>query len=176
MKFKGYVQIYTGNGKGKTTAALGLALRAAGNGMRTYIAQFMKKREYKELISINRYLNEYIKIEQFGLPEFHHTGEEPSKEEKKCAMDGVEAVKKAIHSKKYNIIILDEVNVLLHFKIIDKKYILEIIESKPENIELILTGRYAPEEIKEKADLITEMKEIKHYFKENVQARKGIEK
>ncbi len=175
MEFKGYVQVYTGNGKGKTTAALGLALRAAGNGMKTYIAQFMKKREYNEIISIKKYLNDYIEVEQFGLPEFHHSGK-VSKEERKCAMHGVEAVKKAIDSKKYNIVILDEVNVLLYFKIIDKKYILEIIKNKPENMELILTGRYAPEEIMEKADLITEMKEIKHYFTENVHARNGIEK
>ncbi len=176
MEFKGYIQVYTGNGKGKTTAALGLALRAAGNGMKTYIAQFMKQSEYSEITSINKYLKGHIKIEQFGLPGFHSTGTAPSKEEKECAMRGVEAVKKAISSGMYNIIILDEVNVLLHFKIIEKKYILEIIENKPGNMELVLTGRYAPDEIMEKADLITEMKEIKHYYTKNVQARKGIEK
>ncbi len=176
MKFTGYIQVYTGNGKGKTTAALGLALRAAGRGKKTYMAQFMKKGEYGELLSAAKYLADFITIEQFGLPEFHHTGDEVTEEERNSALTGVAAVNKAIASKKYDIIILDEVNVLLYFKIIALDPILKIITGKPENIELILTGRNAPEEILERADLVTEMKEIKHYYTKNVPARTGIEK
>lgn len=176
MKFRGYIQVYTGNGKGKTTAALGLALRAAGRGKKTYIAQFMKKGEYGELLSVAKYLKDFITIEQFGLPGFHYSGEEVTEEERMAAKEGVKAINKAIESKKYDIIILDEVNVLLHFGIITINSILEIIERKPENIELVLTGRNVPGEILERADLVTEMKEVKHYYTKDVPARLGIEK
>lgn len=176
MAFKGYIQVYTGNGKGKTTAALGLALRAAGRGKKTYVAQFMKKGEYGELLSVAKYLNEFITIEQFGLPGFHYTGEEVTEEELQAALTGVDAVKQAIESKKYDIIILDEVNVLLYFKIISPDLILKIIDEKPEDIELVLTGRNAPEDILKRADLVTEMKEVKHYYMQDVPARLGIEK
>jgi cob(I)alamin adenosyltransferase len=176
MKFKGYIQVYTGSGKGKTTAALGLALRAAGRGKKTYIAQFMKKGEYGELLSTAKYLKDFITIEQFGLPDFHYTGANVTAEEREAAQAGAAAVNEAIESKKYDIIILDEVNVLLYFKIISPEPILKIIDEKPENIELVLTGRNAPEDILKRADLITEMKEIKHYYKKNVPARLGIEK
>jgi len=174
--FKGYIQVYTGNGKGKTTAALGLALRAAGRDKKTYIAQFMKKGEYGELLSVAKYLNEFITIEQFGLPGFHYTGEEVTEEELQAALAGVDAVNQAIASKKYDIIILDEVNVLLYFKIIAPELILKIIDEKPEDIELVLTGRNAPEDILKRADLVTEMKEVKHYYVKDVPARLGIEK
>jgi cob(I)alamin adenosyltransferase len=176
MKNKGYIHIYTGNGKGKTTAALGLALRAAGWGKRTYIAQFMKKTQYGELLSIEKHLKDFITIEQFGVPGFHHTGDKVSEEEKNAAMQGIEAVKKAIASEKYHIIILDEANILAYFKIIDIRYLLDIMDNKPENLELILTGRNAPQEFIDRADLVTEMKEIKHYFTKNVTARVGVEK
>lgn len=176
MAFKGYIHVYTGNGKGKTTAALGLALRAAGRKKRVYIAQFMKKTFYGELAAIRDHLSEFITIEQFGLPDFHHMGKVISPEERNAAMDGIEAVKKAIQGKQYNIIILDEANILAYFKIIDIKYLLEIIDNKPRDIELILTGRNAPPEFVERADLVTEMKEIKHYYKNGIQARFGIEK
>jgi cob(I)alamin adenosyltransferase len=176
MEFKGYIQVYTGNGKGKTTASLGLALRAAGRGMKTYIAQFMKKQEYGELNAIIEYLSEYVEIEQFGLPDFHYTGKDVTKEEKMAALEGIEAVIEAISSKEYNIIVMDEINVLLYFEIIDPEHVLKIIDNKPKDIELILTGRNAPEEILSRADLITEMKEIKHYYNQKVQAREGIEK
>lgn len=176
MDSKGYIQVYTGNGKGKTTAAIGLAIRAAGRDQRTYVAQFMKKGEYGEILLINKYLKDFIVIEQFGLFTFHHKGDVVSEKEKNAALKGIDAVKNAIKSEKYNIIILDEVNVLLHFKIIGINHILEIIKKKPKNIELILTGRYAPDEILKRANLITEMKKIKHYFDSGIKARTGIEK
>lgn len=176
MDFKGYIQVYSGNGKGKTTAALGLALRAAGRGMKTYIAQFMKKTEYGELWAIRNYLQEFITIEQFGLPEFHTTGEKISREERNAALAGIEAVKRAIAGNEYQIVIMDEVNVALYFKIIDIDTVLEIMEQKPDRVELILTGRNAPAEIQKQADLVTEMLEIKHYYTQKVPARPGIEK
>ena len=176
MKDKGYIHIYTGNGKGKTTAALGLALRAAGRGKKTYIAQFMKKTQYGELIIIEDYLKDFITIAQFGLPDFHHMGNGVTEDEITSAMQGIYAVEKAIESDKYDIIILDEVNILIYFKIIDIKHILQIIDKKPERIELVLTGCNAPQEFIDRADLVTEMKEIKHYYKQNVLARDGIER
>jgi cob(I)alamin adenosyltransferase len=176
MENKGYIQVYTGNGKGKTTAALGLALRAAGRGKKVYIAQFMKKSDYGEHIAIKKYLKDFITIEQFGLPGFHYQREQVSEQEKQAALEGIEAVKQAMESQKFDIIIMDEANILAWFKIIDIKYILEIMEKKPETLELILTGRNVPQVIKNKADLVTEMKEIKHYFAKGVPAREGIEK
>ncbi len=175
-KFEGYIQVYTGAGKGKTTAALGLALRAAGRGMKTYIAQFMKKGEYGELLAAAKYLNEFITIEQFGLPGFHYTGADVTEEERNAARQGIQAVEKVLAGHNYNIVILDEVNVLLYFKIIPLASILEILDKKPADIELILTGRNAPDEILERADLVTEMKEIKHYYTKKIPARTGIEK
>ena len=175
MKNKGYVHVYTGNGKGKTTAALGLALRAAGWGKKTYIAQFMKKTQYGELLSIEKHLKELITIKQFGIPGFHHSGEKVTREEKDAAMKGIDAVKKAIASGKYHIIIMDEANILVYFKIIDIRYLLDIIDKKPANLELVLTGRNAPRELKNRADLVTEMKNIKHAFDNGIKAQKGIE-
>lgn len=175
-KQEGYIQVYTGNGKGKTTAALGVALRAAGHGKRTFIAQFMKKMHYGELDSIGTLLKDYVTVEQFGLPGFHHTGDTVSPEERDAALEGIRAVKNALQSGRYDIIILDEVNILVYFKIIDVKTILEILDGKPEYMELILTGRNAPPEFIQRADLVTEMKEIKHYYQQGVQARDGIEK
>ncbi|MCP4219975.1 MAG: cob(I)yrinic acid a,c-diamide adenosyltransferase [bacterium] len=176
MDFNGYIQVYTGNGKGKTTAALGLALRAAGSGKKVYIAQFMKKTNYSELDAVNTFLKDYVTIEQFGVPDFHYTGNTVTAEEKEAAIEGINAVTRAVSSGKYDIIILDEANMVAHFKILDLKYFLDILDAKPGNVELVLTGRNAPEEFIEKADLVTEMKEIKHYYTQKVQARVGIEK
>ncbi len=174
--FKGYIQVYTGDGKGKTTAALGLTLRAAGNGMKTYIAQFMKKFDYSEVKALRKFLPEHVVIEQFGLPEFHTSGEMVTEKEREAALEGIDAVKRAIAGGGYDIIIMDEINILLYFKIIDIDIVLDIIDSKPPNIEFILTGRNAPQPILDRAHLVTEMKEIKHYYTQNIPARPGIEK
>lgn len=176
MTERGYIQVYTGNGKGKTTAALGLALRAAGRGMKTYIAQFLKKGEYGELLAVKRYLPELIVIEQFGLPEFHHQENGVSIVEREAAEAGMGAVKKAMVSGDYRIVVLDEINTLLHFKIIAVEPVLRFLDQKPKDVELVLTGRYAPQAIIDRADLVTEMKEIRHYYQKNIQARTGIEK
>jgi cob(I)alamin adenosyltransferase len=176
MTERGYIQVYTGNGKGKTTAALGLALRAAGRGMKTYIAQFLKKGEYGELLAIKRFLPELIIIEQFGLPEFHHQENGVSSLEREAAEAGMEAVKKAMVSGDYRIVVLDEINTLLHFKIIAVEPVLQLLAEKPEALEVVLTGRYAPQAILYRADLVTEMRDVRHYYQKGIQARTGIEK
>ncbi len=176
MEFKGYIQVYTGNGKGKTTAALGLALRAAGRGMRTFMAQFLKKGEYGELLAVNGRLADLITIEQFGLPEFHHESRGVSAEETAAAEAGLAAVEAAIAGGSYQVVILDEINTLLHFRIVPVEPVLRLMERKPAGVELVLTGRYAPQAVLERADLVTEMKEIRHYYQKGVLARTGIEK
>ncbi len=173
--FKGYVQVYTGKGKGKTTAALGLALRAAGCGLKTYIGQFLKGQDYGELASVKK-LSPFITIEQFGRKGFVHVTENPDKEDFQRAEHGLEKCFKAMKSGQYQIIVLDEINVAVHFKLLTENQVHRFLDEKPEGIEVILTGRYAPESFLDRADLVTEMKEIKHYYKRGVQARKGIEK
>jgi cob(I)alamin adenosyltransferase len=174
-KFKGYIQVYTGNGKGKTTAALGLALRAAGYGFKTYFCQFLKGQDYGELSSIQK-LSSLITIEQFGRKGFIHVTENPDKEDIARAQKGLRKCYQMMKSRKYRIIVLDEVNVAVHFNLFSEKEIHDFLDKKPEDMEVILTGRYAPESFIERADLVTEMKEIKHYYKKGIQARKGIEK
>jgi cob(I)alamin adenosyltransferase len=176
MDFRGLIQVYTGNGKGKTTAALGLALRAAGRGMKTYMAQFLKKGEYGELLAVRERLADRITIEQFGLPEFHHQEQGVSATEIEAAQAGLAAAKAALNGGQYQIVILDEINTLLHFKILQPEPILRLMEQKPLEVELVLTGRYAPQSIVERADLVTEMSEIRHYYQKGIQARTGIEK
>ena len=171
---QGFIQIYTGNGKGKTTAAIGQAVRAAGFGLKSYIAQFMKEYPYNELKSL-KHLEEWITIEQFCGDEFVYKKELPGKEELEKAQKGLNAAKEKMLSEEYNMIILDEALVATYFKLIKTEELIEFIEQKPENIELILTGRYCPEELFELADLITEMKEIKHYCRKGTTSRKGIE-
>jgi cob(I)alamin adenosyltransferase len=176
MGFQGRIQVYTGNGKGKTTAALGLALRASGRGMRTYIAQFMKKGEYGELLAAAQHLAGLVTIEQFGLPEFHHREKGVSAAEVRAAEAGIAAVADAMRGGGYRIVVLDEVNTLLHFGIIPVEEVLRLIDMRPAGVELVLTGRYAPQAILDRADLVTEMKEIRHYYQQGVEARAGIEK
>jgi len=169
---KGYIQIYTGDGKGKTTAALGLALRAAGHGLRTYIAQFMKGQSYGELKSIE--LIPEIEIEQFGKDTFIHVGQ-ATPQDKQMAKQALEKATRKMLSREFDIIILDEINMAIHFKLLTISEVLHFISTKPENIELILTGRKAPRALIKRADLITEMREIKHYYTQDVIARDGIE-
>ncbi len=174
-KFKGYVQVYTGNGKGKTTAALGLALRAAGCGLRSYVGQFLKGQAYGELAAARK-LAPLITIEQFGRRGFVHVTENPDEEDIQRARKGLEKCRRAMLSGRYAIIILDEVNVALHFRLLGLKDVLEFLDHKPAGVEVILTGRYAPPALLKRADLVTEMKEKKHYYARGVRARVGIEK
>jgi cob(I)alamin adenosyltransferase len=173
--FRGYIQIYTGKGKGKTTAAMGVALRAAGHGLKSYIGQFLKGQDYGELHSIQK-LSSWITVEQFGRKGFIHMTKDPDEEDFERVKSGLKQCMKAMLSGRYTIIILDEINVALHFKLITEKEVHDFLDKKPEDIEVILTGRYAPASLAKRADLVTEMLEIKHYHSEGVQARKGIEK
>ena len=171
---QGFVQIYTGNGKGKTTAAIGQAVRAAGFGLKTYIAQFMKEYPYNELNSLKN-LSEWIAIEQFGGDEFVYKKELTGDKELAKAQKGLKTAIEKMLSGDCDIIILDEAIVAIYFKLISTEELIEFIKIKPEIVELILTGRYCPEEIIELADLVTEMKEVKHYYQKGVTSRRGIE-
>lgn len=170
---KGYIQVYTGDGKGKTTAALGLAIRAAGAKLRVFIAQFIKMGEYSEIKALKR-LEDLITVEQFGRGRFIQGP--PSPEDIKAAHTGLEKIKKALFSGEYDVVIMEEGNVAAKLGLLSVQDILEIMDQKPENVELIITGRGADSRIIEHADLVTEMKEIKHYFHKGVAARYGIEK
>jgi cob(I)alamin adenosyltransferase len=174
-KFKGYVQVYTGNGKGKTTAALGLALRAAGYGLRVYIGQFLKGHKYGELLSVRK-LAPLITIEQFGRKGFIHVGENQDDDDIERAERGLRSCLRAMLSRKYRIIILDEINVALHFHLLAEKDVYDFLAQRPEDVEVVLTGRYAPSSLIKAADLVTEMREKKHYYAKGVRARLGIEK
>ena len=169
---KGYIQVYTGNGKGKTTAAFGLALRANGAGLKVFIGQFVKGKTYNENVAITKYLKN-ITVKQFGLGCF--IVNTPTEADISAARKGLEEMRKIIHNGKHDVIIMDEVNIALYFKLFDVDQIVKLMKSKPDHVELILTGRYAPQEIIDMADLVTEMKEVKHYYQNGIQAREGIE-
>jgi cob(I)alamin adenosyltransferase len=170
---KGCIQVYTGDGKGKTTAAIGLSVRAAGAGLKVYIAQFIKMGDYSEIKALKRF-SDLITVEQFGLGRFIKG--KPSQEDIEAARLGIEKIKSLMVSPEYDVVILEEANVAVKCGLISANEILDLISLKPENMELVITGRDALPEIIEKADLVTEMKEIKHYFRKGVSARTGIEK
>lgn len=169
---KGYIQVYTGNGKGKTTAALGLTMRAVGAGKKVFIAQFVKGMPYAELDLIKKHLP-MIEIRQYGRRCFIH--EKPEREDIDAARAGLEEVLEIISSQRYDVIILDEATIALHFNLFPLEYLLTILRNKPDQTEIVITGRYAPPELKDMADLVTEMWEVKHYYHSGVEARKGIE-
>lgn len=170
---RGFIHIYTGEGKGKTTSALGLALRAAGRGYKTFIGQFMKGQDYGELYSIKK-LHPFVTIEQFGLKEFVHP-EKPREIDFEMAKKGLRRMEEVLESGEYDIIVFDEVNVAVNFELLKAEDVLEVIKKNRSKTEIILTGRYAPEEFIKIADLVTEMKMVKHYFEKGIIARKGIE-
>ena len=170
---RGLVQVYTGNGKGKTSAAFGLALRAIGRGLKVYIIQFIKGGfDYGELYVIDRLPN--LTLKAFGQGKFI-TEFPPSSKDKEIAKETLQLAKKVVQSGEYDIVILDEINVALSLHLIKIEEVIELIKNKPKHVELVLTGRYAPKEIIEIADLVTEMKEIKHPFQKGIPPRKGIE-
>jgi cob(I)alamin adenosyltransferase len=170
---KGLVQVYTGNGKGKTSAAFGLALRAAGRELKVYIVQFIKGGfDYGELYVVDKIPN--VTLKAFGRGKFV-MAKPPEQADIELAEEALRHANEIVRSGKYDIVILDEINVALNLKLIDSKNVLELIKSKPEHVELVLTGRNAQPEIVELADLVTEMKEVKHPFTKGLPARKGIE-
>ncbi|MCK4439343.1 cob(I)yrinic acid a,c-diamide adenosyltransferase, partial [Candidatus Bathyarchaeota archaeon] len=160
---KGLVQVYTGNGKGKTSAAFGLALRAIGRGLKVYVIQFIKGGfDYGELYIVDKLPN--IKLKAFGRGRFV-TEKPPGKKDVELAQEALALAEEVVKSGEYDIVILDEVNVALNLKLISLEEVLESIKNKPKHVELVLTGRYAPSEIIQIADLVTEMQEIKHPYK-----------
>lgn len=173
-RFKGYIQVYTGNGKGKTTAALGLALRAAGRGLRVFVGQFLKARESGEHLAAKK-LAPLITIELFGRKGFLDLAKPPAEADIRRGVLGMRKCREAMDSGVYQVVILDEINTALKLGIVKESDVLAFLENRPESVEVVLTGRSAPLSIIRKADLVTEMKEIKHYFRRGVKARPGIE-
>lgn len=168
---RGYIQIYTGNGKGKTTAALGLALRALGAGMRVFIGQFMKCGEYSELRALRKF-EPAVTVRQYGMPWLvRHPGEEDIA----AARKGLAESGDAAASGEYGLVILDEVCTAIRFGILPLEDVLALTAGRHGGTELVLTGRDAPDALVERADLVTEMREVKHYYHAGIPARKGIE-
>ncbi len=172
-EIRGYIQVYTGNGKGKTTAAIGLAIRAAGAGLKVYIAQFIKMGDYSEIKGLKRY-SDLITVEQFGLGRF--TDGKPLPEDIAAAQKGLKKIKSIMADEEYKVIILEEANVAAKFGLIREQDLLGLIINKPYDVELVITGRHASPRVIENADLVTEMVDVKHYFEKGVPARVGIEK
>ncbi|HVN95978.1 MAG TPA: cob(I)yrinic acid a,c-diamide adenosyltransferase [Syntrophorhabdaceae bacterium] len=169
---KGYIQVYTGNGKGKTTAALGLAFRAAGAGLKVFIGQFVKKKVCSEHRALARFAD-LITVKQYGTGFL--SGESPPEAAVRAAMRGIREVRDLMVKGGHDVIILDELSVALHYKLLTLDSVIGIIDAKPPHVELVITGRYANDEVIKRADLVTEMSQIKHYYQANVKARKGIE-
>lgn len=170
---RGLVMVITGNGKGKTTSAFGQALRAIGQGYKVCIVQFMKGKKYGEILAAEKYLPN-LKIIQSGLDSFVMRGN-PAPVDVELAGRGLEEAKKVIHSGEYNMVILDEINVATDFNLIPEEEILNLIQGKPSDLDLVLTGRYASEKIKEMADMVSEVTEVKHHYNAGIKGRAGIE-
>lgn len=171
---RGLVQVYTGNGKGKTTASLGLALRAVGHGLRVYILQFMKgSTVYGELETARR-LAPFLTIEQVGRDTFVSRSH-PDPEDLRLAREGFAKAREIVRSGDYDLVVLDELNCAVDFGLVPLPGVLDLVRSKPDHTELVLTGRGAHPQIVELADLVTEMREVKHYFHSGQHARVGIE-
>ena len=170
---QGYVQVYTGDGKGKTTASLGLSVRAAGAGLRVYIAQFMKSGDYSEIKALKRF-EDLITVEQFGRGKFIKG--HPSEEDIAAGAKGIVKIKQVLAEGRHDVVIVEEGNTAAACGVLQVGTLLELIENRPESVELVLTGRGAAPEVMERADLVTEMKAVKHYYEQGVLARVGIEK
>lgn len=169
---RGLIVVYTGTGKGKTTAAVGQSLRMAGHGFRVYLVHFMKGRDYGEFLPLHNLSN--VTIVKGGRDEFVYR-DNPDPQDVELAQKGLNDARKALFSEKYDLIVMDEINVALDFGLIETSDIVDMIKDKPFHTNIILTGRNAAAEIMEIADTITEMKELKHHYQSGVINRKGIE-
>lgn len=170
---EGKVQVYTGNGKGKTTAALGLMLRAAGAGMEIYFGQFMKTGNTSEARALREFLSGAVTMEQYG------SGEELSGPDRErdaaCARAGYDKARAALVSGQYDLVVLDEILVAEHLGLLAVDDLLRLMDGRPAHTELVFTGRWAAEAVCQRADLVTEMGEVRHYFQSGLPARTGIE-
>ncbi len=174
------IHVYTGSGKGKTTAALGLALRAAGHGRHTYMCQFLKGQQYGELagarlLGADAAGRPYLTMAQFGRPVFIRAGQ-TTPEDVRLAQAGLDAARRAIASQEYEVVVLDEINVALYFELLAVDDVLALIDACPPQVELVLTGQRVPDAILARADYITEMRAVRHpYEQQGIQAREGVE-
>lgn len=169
----GMVQVYTGNGKGKTTAALGLAVRAVGHRMRVKMIQFLKGWDFYGEIRGVQGLDGF-ELVRTGTPDYVPKGKAREVDFSE-ARRGLELAREALSSGSYHLVILDEINVAVDYGLLDVQEVLEVIRNRHEDTEVVLTGRYAPEEFIQEADLVTEMREVKHPYQRGVKAREGIE-
>jgi len=174
MLSKGYIHIYTGNGKGKTTAAVGQCIRAIGAGLNVLFVQFMKDYPYSELKVLEKMVPQ-LTIHRYGNDTFVLEKRKPDQLILEEVDSGLDETLKLMKKGKFDLVVLDEICVSIYFGLLDVGKVGEFLEQKPEKTELILTGRYCPESLLQKADLVTEMREIKHYFNAGIRARKGIE-
>ena len=175
---KGYVQVYTGDGKGKTTAAMDLSLRALGQGKKVNITMFTKGGDnYGEIKAFNKLqpdIRKNLTINQAGLDRIVYTSNE-TEEDRRIMKQGWENAKKVINSGETDLVVLDEINIAVDLNIIDEKDVLETIKNKPENVEIVMTGRNAHKSIIEAADLVSNIQAVKHYYNAGIMAREGIE-
>lgn len=170
---KGYTHVYTGNGKGKTTAAIGLTLRAVGAGKKVFFAQFVKGKVYSEIRALEKYIPT-VTVKQYGLGCFIYN--DPTQADIEAARKGFTELSHIILSEEYDIVVLDEANIAIFYNLFSVQELIDILKQKPENVEIVITGRYAAKELIDFADLVTEMKEIKHYYTSGVKSRLGIER
>lgn len=169
---RGCVQVYTGDGKGKTTAAIGLAVRAAGAGLRVFIGQFIKGRACSEAEALQR-LDDMIAFRQFGRGQFIY--DKPTPEDIRMARSGLDEVERVLTEGTCSVVILDEANVAVSVGLFPVERLLDLVEAKPDSVELVFTGRNASPRLIARADLVTDMHEVKHYFAAGVPARQGID-
>lgn len=170
---EGYIQIYTGNGKGKTTSALGLTIRAVGAGNKVFIGQFLKSGRYSEMDALKEFPDQ-ITVEHYGLGRF--VKGQPSEDDKQAGANGFKEIGDILKKGEHDLVIMDEGNVALKYGIITEQALLDLFDKKPNHVELVITGRGATSAIMDRADLVVEMSEVKHYYKQGVKARVGIEK
>jgi cob(I)alamin adenosyltransferase len=170
---KGYIHVYTGDGKGKTTAALGLAIRAAGAGLRVLFVQFIKGMAYSEIAALGRF-SDRIAVKQYGRGRFIKG--EPCREDVEAAGRGLTETRQALETGGYDMVVLDEANIAIQCNLFSIDKLAELIASKPCEVEMVITGRYAHPFLLDCADVVTEMKEVKHYYQRGIMARVGIEK
>ena len=167
------MHVLTGDGKGKTTAAIGLAIRAAGAGLSVFMGQFIKKGVYSEIKALKRF-NDLITVEQFGRGRFIRNDPEP--EDLQAAQRGLDRLHQIMGDDTHDVVILDEANVAVKLGLITIEQLLDLIAARPRGMEVVVTGRYAHSRLVETADLVTEMSAVKHYFTQGIPAREGIEK